>query len=594
MGFDYALVHLKYTIPPALALTALYRPLLTRLDLYKIGFLISIAVVSTIPWDSYLIHQRIWTYPAHVVAGPTLFAIPIEELFFFVIQTYNTTLLYLFLSKPLLHPAYLVATTQGRERRWRLPLAAVRTGGQTVLGLLIAWGVSMVVEAKQATYMGLILIWAGPFLFLLWSLAYQFVVGLPRTSTLWPIVVPTLYLWIVDTLALQRGTWVIESDTKLGIQIWKGLEIEEAVFFLATNTLIVFGLVAFDNAIAVLELFPALFPPPPTLPWPSTLVRALLISSDRYRATRVAGIAEALARLRAKSRSFYLASAVFTGRLRIDLVLLYSFARAADDMIDNAETSTEAELNCSNLRKFLDLCYGSFDDPVKLEQFLQTSFPDNVQNALRLLPTSYLSERPLYELLEGFHTDLQFDDDTTGTGSWPITTEADLDLYAMRVAGTVAELCLELVFYHNHTSISAEQRRRLVKAGGRMGVALQCVNIARDIAVDANINRVYVPTSWLKDAGMTPEDLVRHPNGASAEALRHRMLDKAEGIYDEARPAINELPPAVRGPMAVAVESYMEIGRVLREKNYNVKAGRATVPKLRRLRVGWKTLSSSK
>lgn len=56
MGYDYALVyvsptsrkyaasnpdhrHLQYTIPPAVVLTLLYRPLCTSLDIYKILFL---------------------------------------------------------------------------------------------------------------------------------------------------------------------------------------------------------------------------------------------------------------------------------------------------------------------------------------------------------------------------------------------------------------------------------------------------------------------------------------------------------------------------------------------------------------------------
>lgn len=58
------------------------------------------------------------------------------------------------------------------------------------------------------------------------NLAYQFIIGLPLSTTLLPIAAPTLYLWIVDTLALRRGTWVIESGTKLEWHIWDGLEAE--------------------------------------------------------------------------------------------------------------------------------------------------------------------------------------------------------------------------------------------------------------------------------------------------------------------------------------------------------------------------------
>lgn len=40
------------------------------------------------------------------------------------------------------------------------------------------------------------------------------------------ILIPTVYLWMVDRLSLQRGTWVIEKGTKLDIQFWGFLDIE--------------------------------------------------------------------------------------------------------------------------------------------------------------------------------------------------------------------------------------------------------------------------------------------------------------------------------------------------------------------------------
>jgi 15-cis-phytoene synthase/lycopene beta-cyclase len=126
----------------------------------------------------------------------------------------------------------------------------------------------------------------------------------------------------VDTLALKRGTWTIESGTKLGVHLWDSLEIEEAVFFLATNVLIVFGLVAFDHAMAILLTFPKLYPQVPELPSPVMLVHALLTNVSDYDEDRVRGIQQAVERLKKKSRSFYLASSTFSGRLRIDLILL--------------------------------------------------------------------------------------------------------------------------------------------------------------------------------------------------------------------------------------------------------------------------------
>jgi 15-cis-phytoene synthase/lycopene beta-cyclase len=199
----------------------------------------------------------------------------------------------------------------------------------------------------------------------------------------------------------------------------------------------------------------------------------------------------------------------------------------------------------------------------------------------------------LYELLEGFKTDLEFHSQKVSKDLrvFPIANEHDLETYSGRVAGTVAQLCLELVFHYSSSSTTANQREYLVRAGWHMGIALQYVNISRDIATDAKIGRVYVPISWLKDVGITPRDVLEKPDGPVMEKLRGRLLDKAFAVYKEAEPALAELPYDARAPMRVAVESYMEIGRVLRESGYKVKEGKATVPNLRRLKVAWNALS---
>lgn len=237
---------------------------------------------------------------------------------------------------------------------------------------------------------------------------------------------------------------------------------------------------------------------------------------------------------------------------------------------------------------FLDLSYGKgAKSEANVRAYVEKNFPADTQKAFILLPTSYLSSKPLYELLEGFNTDLEF------SSSFPIQDESDLVLYSSRVAGTVAELCLELVFHHSPTShlLETSLRESLIRSGGRMGIALQYVNIARDVATDAKIKRVYLPTSWLDEEGLQPEDVIKNPSDPKLDILRTRLLGKAFQIYEEAKIAMNQLPIEARAPLKVAVESYMEIGRCMRERGYQMKAGRATVPKLRRIRTAWKALN---
>ena len=58
------------------------------------------------------------------------------------------------------------------------------------------------------------------------TISGKFIIRLPLSVTFLPVALPTIYLWIVDTLALGRGTWVIETGTKMSISLWYRLDIE--------------------------------------------------------------------------------------------------------------------------------------------------------------------------------------------------------------------------------------------------------------------------------------------------------------------------------------------------------------------------------
>ena len=453
---------------------------------------------------------------------------------------------------------------------------------------------------REGFYMTLILVWSCPVLFMLWTFAYQLLVGLPWTKTWLPIWLPTLYLWIVDTLALQRGTWAIASGTKLGYCIWPHLEIEEAVFFLITNMLVVFGSCAFDNAVAIIDAFPEQFPHPAGTPSPALMIKSLILPTSKYDEQRLRGLHIALKVLAKKSRSFYLASGVFAGRLRLDLILLYSFCRVADDLIDDAPDPKEAAKWIQNFTNFLDAVYADKHDEDRFQQAL-SQFPPDAQLILRLLPVDKLPSPPLYSLLEGFKIDLKFSDPTCKQRP-PIKTRVDLERYASCVASTIGELCLSLVYYHDPDRQSADSghRGRCVAAGGRMGRALQYVNIVRDVTTDAEVGRCYIPEEWFSKA---KSEWPHKNQGHEVMPLRSRILDMAFSLYAENRDAIEELPAYARDGIRVAVESYMEIGRVLRERLNNHqpldfagggKKGRASVPRLRRLWVGWSTMGGTR
>jgi len=247
---EYILVHVYWTIPAFFVLLGVYFPLRKSIDVFRVAFLSVIAVAWTIPWDSYLIRNRIWTYPPNVVLGLTLFSIPVEELFFFIIQTSITSVLYLILSKPVLHPVLLPT----REHPPLVRHTLLHRLGLSVLAAGVLGGAWLVRRGGEGTYIGLILVWSCPVLVLIWSVAGYHILALPTISSLGPIILSTAYLWILDSFALRKGTWVIEHGTKLDIQLWSNFDLEEALFFLITNILVVSGQIAFDRGYSILTI----------------------------------------------------------------------------------------------------------------------------------------------------------------------------------------------------------------------------------------------------------------------------------------------------------------------------------------------------
>lgn len=507
----------------------------------------------------------------------------------------QTTCIQIFLSKSVMTATHLHNETDSQDSVGKKLLLCKRIG-QVALLLCCILPPSLWNGHSQGTYMKLIMTWAAPVMLMQWTFAYQLLLTLPTTHTLFAIVVPTLYLWIVDTFALQRGTWSIASETKLGLYVWPHLELEEAVFFLVTNILVICGATAYDNAVAILDVFPSQFPQVPGTPSLILLLKGLFLSTSKYDTERLKGLKMALSVLARKSRSFYLASGVFAGRLRIDLILLYGFCRVADDLIDNVTSEQEAETWVKHFSRFLDVMYSSESDTGSINKAL-SPFPPEVQSVLLQLPVDKLPSAPFYSLLDGFRMDQKFLNKESKTNP-PIQTFEDLQQYATCVAATIGELCLHLVFYHNPDGdTNAQVKQRCLEAGARMGRALQYVNIVRDVPTDAEAGRCYIPAEWITEPKSPFEEEARVRQETTR--LRKKILEIAFALYAENRDAIEELPPYARAGIRVAVESYMEIGRMLRyriteNKSLNFdgggRAGRASVPKHRRLMVGWRTM----
>ncbi|MEM1041278.1 MAG: lycopene cyclase domain-containing protein [Bacteroidota bacterium] len=231
----YLQFHFVFTLPAILALR-MAGPRLERRDGFKatlsLALIALIAFAYTTPWDNYLVQTGVWGYgPGRVLA--TVGHVPIEEYMFFVLQPILTGfwLYHLIWGR--------LADRLGPEPNTQ-PSAAARWTG--TVGYLAGALVGAFLLAPEPTrYLALILVWACPVLAVQWAYGGHHLWRL-RRLVFWAVAVPTLYLWVADRIALALGIWHISERFTTGIAPG-GLPLEEALFFLVTNVLVVQGLV---------------------------------------------------------------------------------------------------------------------------------------------------------------------------------------------------------------------------------------------------------------------------------------------------------------------------------------------------------------
>ena len=92
----------------------------------------------------------------------------------------------------------------------------------------------------HVTYVAFLLGWALPVIVLQWCVGHR-VLRAHRRTLLLGVLIPTVWLASADVLAIRAGIWSFNPDLTLGIWIG-GLPLEEGLFFLITNVMVVQGI----------------------------------------------------------------------------------------------------------------------------------------------------------------------------------------------------------------------------------------------------------------------------------------------------------------------------------------------------------------
>lgn len=272
-----------------------------------------------------------------------------------------------------------------------------------------------------------------------------------------------------------------------------------------------------------------------------------------------ADMAACRALLKGGSRTFNAASKVLPRGVADPAIALYAFCRLADDAVDLGSDRGAA---VARLRDRLDRAYRH--QPMDLA----------ADRLFAEIVTKFCIPRELPEaLLEGLAWD---------AAVRRYETLQDLTAYAARVAGAVGAMM---------TLLMGQRAPEIVARACDLGVAMQFTNIARDVGEDARAGRLYLPQSWLREAGIDPDTWLATPCFTSdVAAIVQRLLDAADVFYSSATHGIANLPIGCRPGIYAARALYAEIGRELERGGLDSVSRRAVVSTSRKLAVLARTL----
>lgn len=219
---------------------------------------------------------------------------------------------------------------------------------------------------------------------------------------------------------------------------------------------------------------------------------------------------------RRRATNFYLAFAILPPEKRRAIYAAYAFSGAADDAVDEAGSEAERRAALERSRATLAAAY---EGKIGEGDWLALALGDAVERFE--IPREHFEQ-----LLVGMEQDLT----QTRYETWD-----DLEQYCYRAASVIGLICIAIFGYDERDA--AEARERAIA----MGKALQITNIMRDIAEDAERDRIYIAQEDLARYGYSEQELL---DGARSPAFNRLMAvyaQRAYRLYDEGRPLLRLL-----------------------------------------------------
>jgi 15-cis-phytoene synthase len=258
-------------------------------------------------------------------------------------------------------------------------------------------------------------------------------------------------------------------------------------------------------------------------------------------------------------KTYFLATLLLPKAKRPFVHALYGFARFADEIVDDLDSTLTIEEKTAQLHNWgegvlADLTKGSSQDSVGL------ALVDTVNRFA--IPREYFQA-----FLHSMTMDLTVQE---------YETYEDLMEY---VYGSAAVIGLEMVPILGYT------HRDAFEAAKKLGIAFQLANFIRDIDEDLDRGRIYMPIAELAEFGVTHEMLEERVLTPQIIDLLKFQIARVRQLQAEAAPGIALLEPSSRPCIEAASELYCGIVDEVEKIGYDIFNKRAQTSTARRIRV---------
>jgi 15-cis-phytoene synthase len=258
--------------------------------------------------------------------------------------------------------------------------------------------------------------------------------------------------------------------------------------------------------------------------------------------------------------SFYYSFLFLPPERRRAITAVYAFCREVDDVVDEVSDATAAEATLGWWRTEIAQLFGGHPThPVTraLQPFIGGGFG--------------ISEQRLSAVLDGMQVDLRQN---------RFLDYSALQRYAHLVAGVVGEMS---------AAIFGHRDPQTLQYAARLGLALQLINILRDVGDDARRGRIYLPVDEMQRFEVKASDVLAARYVEGFVPLMRFQAERARATYQEALTLLPAVDRKAQRPGLMMGAIYAALLTEIEHENFQVLHQRIALTPLRKLWLAWRT-----